>query len=135
MATVHAKDTYFELNSTDLSDQADTLALNRALALAEDTAFQDSAESFVPGIQGTTITVSGHWDGASNKIDEELHTAYVSASAIAWVYGPENNTSSNVKYSGNCWVSDYSVESSVSDIVKFSATLVVTGGVTRGTFA
>ena len=57
-----------------------------------------------------------------------------SASSSTFEYGPNGNASPKVKYTGEAFVTNYTVTSGIGDAVKFSLDLQVTGAVTRGTF-
>ena len=53
-------------------------------------------------------------------------------SVVAFDYRP-NNTSSQPKYTGNALVTNYTIDSSATDLVSISFSLIVSGAVTRGT--
>jgi hypothetical protein len=53
-------------------------------------------------------------------------------SQVAFEYRPDN-TSSQPKYTGNAFVTNYTIDSSATDKISFSFSLIVTGAVTRGT--
>jgi hypothetical protein len=100
------------------------------------TAFGDSGTRSIPGLQNITFSVSGHFDSTAttgpNAVINSLRAATATAS---FEYGPEGGTTGKVKYSGECWLTEYTVDASVSDKVSFSATFQVDGTVTAGTFS
>ena len=57
------------------------------------------------------------------------HTA-----TVAFNYGPHGNTATFVKYSGNCWVRNYPIETRVGALVTCRVELQVQGTVSRGTY-
>ena len=60
-----------------------------------------------------------------------LRTAVATAS---FVYGPEGTTTGKVKYTGECWLTELTVDASVSDRVPVAATFQVDGVVTVGVY-
>lgn len=136
MAFVHGKDSYFAIDNTngsvtDISSYVDSVdGLPGEMELADVTAFGDGGHKNIPGLENVSFTVSGSWDATLDAIMGPRRTATAS-----FEYGPAGNGSGSVKYSGECWISNYSVTSEVGDKVSWSADLVVDGTVTRGTFS
>ncbi len=75
MATVHGKGAAVYYDGYDISSYLTRIAINPNLALAEDTAFGDSSESFIAGIRGGTIDFDGWFDSAAGASDAVLATA------------------------------------------------------------
>ena len=95
----------------------------------ETTAFGSTSKSFVVGLRDATISVSGNWDAT---VDGYL--IGTEPASRSFVFGPAGSTGGNIKYSGECILTNYSIGAPVGDTVTFSANLQVTGDVTRGTF-
>ncbi len=104
--------------------------------LNEVTALGDSGSKWIPGLENVTITISGIYDDtAVSGPDAVLGPLRTHTAAVDFEYGPEGNVSGDTKYSGTCWVTDFTIRSSVGNRVEFSATLQVEGVTARGTFA
>ena len=131
---VHGKNTDFAVDDTggtsrNISDTLTAVDFPETIATALTTAYGSSADSYVVGIKNTTISVSGIWD---STVDGYL--AGTEPASRTFIYGPAGSTSGNVKYTGECIMTSYSISNPVSDVVTFSADFQVTGAVTRTTY-
>jgi hypothetical protein len=131
---VHGKSTFFSVDDTggtvrDISDTLTSVDFPETIDTAETTAFGATSKSYIVGLRDATISVSGLWDATVDGyfIGTEPATR-------SFVFGPAGNTSGNVKYSGECILTSYSVSSPVADVDTYSADFQVTANVTRGTF-
>jgi hypothetical protein len=138
MAFTHGKNTAFSLDNTSgsltsIGTYVDSVeGLPGEIELADVTTFGNEGHKNIPGLESGSITVSGNWDPALDAIIGT--TTQQKAATRTFEYGPAGSTASNVKYSGEAWISAYTVSSSVSEKVTFSLTLQVDGVVTRGTY-
>ena len=131
---VHGKSTDFQIDDTsgtirDISDTVTSVDFPETMATATTTAFGSSFESYIIGIRDGSISVSGLWDSTVDGyfIGTEPATR-------SFVFGPAGSTGGNVKYSGECILTSYSISNPVSDVVTYSADFQCTGGITRGTY-
>ena len=128
MAFKSGKDAAFSVDSTDISSYVDSVSLSRDVNTLETTSFGSDQATFVVGVEGLQISGSGSWDATNDGTMAGLFDG----SQVAWEYSPDN-TSGQPKYSGNAFVTNYTIDSSATDKVSFSFSLIVTGAVTRGT--
>lgn len=139
MAFVHGKSTKFQLDNTsaalaDISTYADSVdGLPGEVEMSDVTTFGNEGHKNIPGLENGSITVAGDWDAALDAIVGS--TTQRKAATRTFEFGPAGGTTGLVKYSGECWISGYTVNNSVTDKVTFSMTLLVDGVVTRGTWA
>jgi hypothetical protein len=136
MAFVHGKSTDFRVDNsggtlTDISAYCDSVDFPQTVETAETTTFGDSNKDYIVGLKDSTISFSGKWDSA---LDAILAPILGQAASVSFQYGPAGSTVTNVKYTGECFVTSYQVTGSVGDVVTFSAEAQVTGAVTRGTY-
>lgn len=136
MARVHGKDSYFAFDATgggavtDYSTYTDTVeGLPGEQEFADVTAFGDEGHKNIPGLENGQFTIGGSWDAVLDAVFGPRRTV-----TSSFEYGPAGNTGGLVKYSGECWITNYTVTSGVGDKVAWSASLQVDGVVTRGTF-
>jgi hypothetical protein len=132
---VHGKSVDFEIDDTggttrSISDTLNSVDFPEVTETADTTAFGSSSRSFIVGLESATISISGLWDAT---VDGYLKSGTEPASR-SFIYGPAGSTSSNVKYTGECILTNYSISSPVGDVVTYSCDLQVTGAVTRGTY-
>lgn len=135
MAFVHGKSTNFTLDDTtgsvrDISAFINNVDFPETTETAETTAFGSTAKSYIVGLTDSTISVSGMWD---STLDGYIAGGAEPASR-SFVFGPAGSTASNIKYTGECIVTSYSISNPVGDVVTFSLDLQVTGVVTRTTY-
>ena len=136
MAFVHGKSTDFRIDNsggtlTDISAYCDSVDFPQTVETAETTTFGDSSKDYIVGLKDSTISFSGKWDSV---LDGVLAPILGQAATVSFQYGPAGSTVTNVKYTGECFVTSYQVTGSVGDVVTFSAEAQVTGAVTRGTY-
>lgn len=141
MARAHGKDAYFAVDDSggtlrNIGGHVDNVSgLPGARALSEVTSYGDTGERFIPGLQGKPFTVTGQWDTAALTGSITVLNSLRTASATStFEYGPEGNSGGDVKYTGECWLEDFTVDASVKEKVPFSATFRIDNGVTVTTF-
>lgn len=142
MAFTHGKNAVFAVDDSGgtlrtISQYVDNVqGLPGGRNLSEVTAFGDGGTKSIPGLQNVAFTVSGHFDSTAttgpNAVLNSLRTASATAS---FEYGPEGSTTGKVKFSGECWLTEYTVDSAVAEKVSFSASFQVDGTVTSGTYS
>ncbi|WP_427422659.1 hypothetical protein [Lysinibacillus fusiformis] len=141
MSRSHGKDAYFAVDDSggtlrNISSNVNNVSgLPSARALSDVTAFTDAGERFIPGLQGAQFTVTGNADDTATTGTLTVLNGLRTASATSsFEYGPQSNTSGKVKYSGECWLENLTVDASVTDKVPFSAQFRMDNGLTVGTF-
>lgn len=142
MAASHGKDAVFQLDNAsgstpgtlqNLTPYVDSVSgLPGARNLSEVTAFGDQGTKSIPGLENTTFTISGTLDPTVVTVVGVAHKASVTAT---FEYGPQGSGTGKVKYTGEAWVTEFTIDASVGDKVPYSATLQVDGVVTVGTYA
>jgi hypothetical protein len=142
MAFVHGKDAVFKLDDAagtlrTLSQYVDNVSgLPGGRDLSEVTAFGDQGTRHIPGLQNVSFSISGHFDSTATTGPHTVINSLRTATATAtFEYGPEGGTTGKVKFSGECWLTEYTAEASVGDKVSFSAEFQVDGVVTTGAFS
>jgi hypothetical protein len=134
MAFVHGKSGYFNLDNpggtgTDISTYCDDVSFPETIETAETTAFGATSKSYIVGLRDATISISGKWDATLDAVMIGTEPA-----SRTFMFGPAGSTGGLVKYTGECILTNYSISTSVGDVVTWSADLQVTGNVTRTTF-
>lgn len=138
---VHGKKSYFAIEDSaaitlrNIGVHCDSITLDRDVDMAETTTIGGESKTFLPGLDGAEISLSGKFDSlATTGPDPVLAGDFAAKVQVGFEYGPEGNVAAMVKYSGECYVFKYQVSSPLEGIVKFSATIKITGAVTRGVF-
>ena len=134
-----AKNTHFGLGTTgapttetDISTYIDNISFPRETEEVETTAFKNSGNrTFLPGLKGATISVSGNWEPT---IDTHLEGILDGQDSVNFEFGPKGSTSGYPLYSGTCFVTNYTVDANVGEKNTFSLELRVDSAVTLGTF-
>lgn len=139
MAFVHGKSSHFAIDDagggslTTISSYVDSVeGLPGEREMADVTALGDGGHKNIPGLENASFTVGGSWD---STLDGYMGALVDATATATFNYGPAGNGSGAVKYSGECWVTSYTVSSPVGDKVSWTANIQVDGTVTRGTFA
>lgn len=142
MAFTHGKDVAFKLDDSGgtlrtLSTYTDSVSgLPAARELADVTAFGAGGTKWIPGLQNVTFTASGHFDSTTTTGPHAvLNSLRTTTATASFEYGPEGADTGDVKLSGECWLTEYTVDANVREKVSWSATFQVDGTVTNGTFS
>ncbi len=142
MSKVHGKDSYFSLKDSanitlrSIGDYCDNIELSRDVDMGETTTIGLEDKTYLSGLAGATMSLGGKWDDAVTVgVDVVLSGNLGNDIPVDFEYGPAGNAVGKVKYSGVCYVEKYQVSSPLENIVKFTATLRISGIVTRGAFA
>ena len=141
MAQSHGKDSYFAVEdaagaavknlTTYITDIDETLTQD----VAETTTKGQTAKTYVQGHTDATISISGRWDNtATTGPDVVLRGLIGDVGTVSFEFGPEGNSTGDIKYSGECICTSYAISSPLADVVGFTADFQVTGTVTIGTF-
>ena len=131
---VHGKSTDFELDDTggtsrSLSTVLTSVDFPETIDTAETTAFGATSKSYIVGLRDATISVSGLWDATVDG-----YIIGTEPATRTYIYGPAGSTGGNVKYTGECILTNYSISNPVGDVVTFSLDLQCTGAQTRTTY-
>ena len=135
MAFVHGKSSVFKLDNasgslTDISAFVNNVDFPETADVAETTTLGASNKTYISGLKDATISLSGVWDATADAI---FGAVVGQAATLSYEYSPQGTTGGNVKYTGECILTNYAISSPVGDVVAFSADLQVSGAVTRGT--
>jgi hypothetical protein len=136
-----SSESYFAIDDTgaslrDISPyivSIDGLPGTRTLGNA--TTIADTGTKWHPSLEDVVITLEMIWsDDANVGSDTVFGPLRTHTAAVDFEYGPEGSTGGDVKYSGTCWVRNYTIQTRVGNVILTRAELQVSGVVTRGTF-
>lgn len=137
MAFVAGKGYKVKIGSDEVTSYLTNVSQPLTKDALETTTMGDSARDYIEGLKGATISLSGRWDGASaTAIDQVLHAAYASSSLVTFSLNPTGTPTFSLTapgYTGNMIVTNYEHNAAFDGVVSFSATLQVSGAVTRAT--
>lgn len=141
MAFVHGRNAAFYLTDTvatqrNLTSFIDSVDFSMDEDASESTTLGNSARTYVPGLYTGTIDLSGKWDNGGTATPDQYLQGLVAAGTITptFVYAANGSAATRPYQTGNCIVTNYSASSPFDDVVTWSATLQITGAITRGTF-
>ena len=127
MAFQHGKNAYLSIDATDISSYTDQQSLNRVKDLFETTTFGNNDKTYIDGLREYDLSIGGKWDPA---LDLALDGTDDGATVV-FVFGPEGNTSGDVRYSGDAFIANYNIDTPVGGGVTWTASFKPTGAVTR----
>lgn len=140
MTFLTGKNAYFNLDTvggspTDLSAYTDTTDPQFSVDSHESTVYQPGvagpAKSYVVGLRDGTFSNGGPWDPA---LDAHMAAIMAAPVLVTFVVGPQGSTGGQTKYTGECIVTQYSGAIPVGNLVRWTASYQVSGGITRTTF-
>jgi len=135
MAFTHGKDSVFKLDNasgslTDISAYVNNVDFPETVDIAETTVLGKDNKTYIVGLKDSTISVSGLWDSTADAI---FGAVLGQSATLSFEYSPEGTTGGNVKYTGECILTNYAISSPVGDVVAYSADLQCSDALTRGT--
>jgi hypothetical protein len=136
MAFEHGKITVFKIDNsggtlTDISAYCSNVDFSRDVDTPETTTFGNDDRTYIAGLRGATIAVTGFWDAT---LDNTLQGVIGQAATLTFEYGPQGSSSGAVRYTGECIMTNYSPGSPVDGVASFSVDFQITGAVTRNTY-
>lgn len=141
MAFTHGKDAVFSLDDSGGTLRAVKVYLNQvsglpgARALSEVTAFGDSGTKSIPSLANVQFSIAGHYDAtATTGIATVLNGLRTATATSTFEYGPAGSASGALKITGEAWLTEYTIDASVSDRVPIAASLQVEGIPTLTTY-
>jgi hypothetical protein len=139
---VHGKDAVFTLDDSGGTPRAVRVYLNSvtglpgARQLSEVTAFGDGGVKNIPSLANVPFSIGGHYDAtASTGIATVLNGLRTSTATSTFEYGPAGSASGAIKITGECWMTEYTIDADVSNRVPIAASFQVDGVPTLGTFS
>jgi len=113
---------------TDITAKLNDFSFPQTVGTEETTTFGDESQEFISTLKGATIDFVGDWDPT---IDEHLFGILGLDTTLTFEYYPTGTASGGVKYWGECRLTSYEISSPVGGKISFSASLQITGDVTR----
>lgn len=141
MAFVHGKGGVFKIDNAagtlqTLTAYLESWGIDQSVETAETTTMGAEAKTYLSGRSDGTVTVSGLYDStASTGPDVTLAGLVGLETTSTFELGPEGGTTGKIKYTGECFLTGYSITVDASDVSKFTADFQVTGAITKSTFA
>jgi hypothetical protein len=139
---VHGKDAVFTLDDSGGTPRAVRIYLNAvnglpgARTLSEVTAFGDGGVKNIPSLANVPFSIGGHYDAtASTGIATVLNGLRTTTATSTFEYGPAGSASGAIKITGECWMTEYTIDAEVSNRVPIAASFQVDGIPTLGTFS
>jgi hypothetical protein len=129
MAFQHGSNAYVTIDGTNVTAYCDSQSLDQMVDLAETTVFGNDDKTSIAGLKSGSISVGGHWDPTGDAVFAGADDGAV----VAFVCNPEGNTSGDVTYTGNAFITNYSWQAGVGDRVTWSASFTVSGATARAT--
>ena len=118
------------VDGTNVSQYVDSVSHVQNQATATVTAFGDNDEAMIAGLKSGSFGLSGHWDATQDGVLQGVFDG----SSVTLFYGPAGSTAGSIKYTATCFVDGYTIDSSVSDRVTWSANFTRSGALTYGTY-
>lgn len=135
MSKIHGRNTDLMFNAVALEGFLTDMTLNVEQDTAETTSMGDGQHTFLEGALGHTSDISGFYDGAAGAIDATVWSRMGLGSTTATVISPAGGAAgpSSPAFVQSVYVKSFSINSSVKDAVKYSASFQGTGALARNT--
>lgn len=134
MAFKHGKAAQVYIGTNELSAFLDQADKSTDVDTSETTTFGQNWKTYLSGLIGATLSISGSYDGtASTGPAALMETAIANGTAWTWKFFPGGSASGQRSHSFSAFVTNYSESSPVADKVTWSAEVLATGTVTSTT--
>lgn len=141
MSYVHGKDAVFSLDDSGGTPRSIQVNLNSvsglpgARALSEVTAFGDQGTKSIPSLANVQFSIAGHFDAtATTGVATVLNGLRTATATATFAYGPAGSTTGALKVTGECWMTELTYDSTVSDRVPIAGSFQVEGIPTLSTY-
>ena len=137
MAGYHGKSGVFYIESSggtfyNIATESQSIAANFDVPLEEVTGFADTAQEFVAGIEGATLTLEGNWDDTTTTGTDTILWA-IKGLKKEFRWAPGGSATSRRKYTGSAFLNAYNPTANVRGKLGYSATFTCSGAVTGST--
>lgn len=124
MPGLHSKNTYIELDGTDISKYCNNLPVADTKDEVEVTGFTDTEKQYVDGFRDISATLAGNWgDADGGAVQSQLDALQVSGEKVPLIYGPAGNEAGSVKLLYDAKIMSFDKTSAIGAAVTFSAKL------------
>lgn len=137
----HGKDTKVQIDNAagtlvDISNVSNSVEMPRPVDTAETSTFGTSAKTYVPGMNDSTVSISGLFDSATdtiiNAVIEAQANGTVASSTVE--YGPQGGAAGKTKYTCEVIWTSYSISTGTGDVASFSLEGQRTGPTVRAVY-
>lgn len=142
MANAHGKDSVFSIEDSaattlrNITPYVKTVDFNRSQDANDVTTKGAEGMTYRPGLTDGEIRLTGLWDQTASVGSQTVLQSLVGIeTTVGFEWGPQGLTSMQVKYTGECVLTQYDESSPIDDMVAFTATLKISGDVTVGAYS
>ena len=132
MATLHFRNAFLQVNAVNLSDDVESVTLNYASEMLDETAMGDDTRINKGGLFNWSVEVNFHQDFAASQVDATLFSLVGTTACIE--FRPQNicSTTINPRYEGIGILESYTpVGGSVGSLLDAPATFQSAASLTR----
>ena len=132
MAFKHGRLAEVTVATKALSLFVDTADIDINIDTAETTVFTNTYKTYLAGLAGATLTLSGSWDptvttGPASVLFAQIALNQAGTVTAVIFYPAGNNAGQGTSHTFNALLSNYKESSKTTDKVSFSCSLLVTG--------
>ena len=130
---IHAKNSKVLVNAVDLSAYLKSYAYAIKVDQAEATAFGAQVKAYVVGLDGSTLSLTGFFDGSVGAVDAIFYAAMGAATPTIVTVSPTGSFALGARvFTGSCIEADYSVQGAIGSVVDISTSFTGTPNVQPG---
>lgn len=133
MAFRHGKYAEITVNAVALSAFCDSADLSIDVDTAEASTFGQDWKRQLAGLAGATLDLTGDYDPTETTGPADVLQALIGVDDVPIVLYPGGNVAGQAERSFDAVLKSYKESAKIADVVKFSASFVVTGAVTFDT--
>lgn len=116
---------------TDISAYIKTTGLPQIADMYDVTTLGNTNKVYIAGLKDGTVAIGGPWDPTIDAVLALIVGGPSAGATSSYEFLPHGTGTGNIKYSGECLLKEYSINTDVAAAVTFSGSIQFTGAVTR----
>lgn len=128
MAFAHGTVSLITINAVNISTYVKSPSLDTEAETAEVTTLGKTAKNYIPGLEDGTISASGPFDPTLDAAINAMRRL-----VVAFLIQPQGATTGLPRYTGNCILTKYKIETPVDDAGSWEAEWQMSDGWVRAT--
>ncbi len=132
MATTHGKNIDVFVNEFDLTVYFNSMDLNREADNPETTTFSKNDRTFIAGMKGGNVSISGFFDSDAGASDEVLNATLGATADRVVTIGPGGTAIGDITYLFRTRTSSFNISGSVDGVVEITADFLANREIDRG---
>lgn len=118
---------------TDISSYVTNISMPRSLDTSDASVLGLTSKQYVVGMDDATVSLDCKFDPVIDALLDGIKYGTAAGTSLTLRYDPQGSTTGLPRYTMECWLTSFEVNTPIGDVASISVSLQVTGGITRST--